>query len=306
MNVSSGLLNLNKPGGWTSRQVVDRVQRITSGAKAGHAGTLDPLASGVLVVCLGGASRLIEYVQRMRKQYRATFLLGRHSPTEDTEGDVTELQNPPIPYRAQVAAAAQALTGPILQRPPAYSAIKIQGRRAYAMARKGKPLELQPRPVEVYRFELEGYDYPELTVQIECGSGTYVRSLGRDLAESLGTAAVMSRLTRTAIGRFRIEEAIDPEALTSENWSDFLLPPLRAVEMLPQITLTEQEIARIRSGQAIVTPAVAGGNGSAGPEITPQEGAEIAAVNICGRLVAILTCRSDHLLWPTRNLPPEE
>jgi tRNA U55 pseudouridine synthase TruB len=116
----------------------------------------------------------------------------------------------------------------------------------------------------------------------------------------------MSRLTRTAIGGFRIEEATDPEAMTSENWSDFLLPPLRAVEVLPRITLTEPQIARIRNGQAIDKPVVAERNGSAGPEIRLEEGAELAAVNPTGRLVAILTCRSDHLLWPTRNLPPEE
>ena len=154
---SSGLLNLNKPGGLTSRRMVDLVQRLALGAKAGHAGTLDPLATGVLVVCVGAATRLIEYVQRMRKSYRATFLLGRHSPTEDIEGEVTFLENPPVPTLAQIHAAAETLTGAIKQRPPAYSALKIEGRRAYAMARKGETVALEARTVEIYRIEVQRY-----------------------------------------------------------------------------------------------------------------------------------------------------
>ena len=246
-----GLLNLNKPSGMTSRDAVDCVQRVVGPLKAGHAGTLDPLASGVLVVCVGAATRLIEYVQRMTKHYAATFLLGRQSPTEDIEGGASELENPPVPTLPQITAAAAALTGTIRQRPPAFSAIKVGGRRAYELARRGKPVELEPRTVVVHRLEVESYAYPELKLRVECGSGTYVRSLGRDLAESLGTAAVMSALVRTAVGTFRLADAIDPLSLRRENWTDHLLPPLQAVETLPRVTLDAAELARVRSGQAI-------------------------------------------------------
>ena len=291
-----GILNLNKPAGVTSRRVVDDVQRLARPAKVGHAGTLDPLATGVLVVCTGAATRLIEYVQRMPKSYTGTFLLGRESPTEDVDGEVTELDNPPVPSRQQIEAAARAFVGRIEQRPPAFSALKVGGRRAYDLARRGQAVELEPRPVTIHRIEVARYDYPALTLRVECGSGTYIRSLGRDLAESLGTAAVMSKLVRTAIGRFRLEEAADPSRLTKENWTDLLLPPLWAVDALPRVELAGGEIARIRNGQTI------SGKGS----LPPSPGQELAAVDARGRLVAILQPRGADLLGPVRNLPPDE
>jgi tRNA pseudouridine55 synthase len=277
----------------TSREAVDCVLRVAGRAKAGHAGTLDPLASGVLVVCLGAATRLIEYVQRMTKHYRATFLLGRDSPTEDMSGNVTELPSPPVPTLQQIVAAGAALTGAIQQRPPAFSAIKVQGRRAYELARRGKPVQLGTRTVIVHRLEVESYHYPELTLRVECGSGTYVRSLGRDLAGSLGTAAVMSQLVRTAVGSFRLEDAADPSALTRELWTGYLLPPLRAVEMLPRIALSEAELARVRSGQSIKRCDVPAGN----------EPTEIAAIDPVGRLAAVLVPRGPGLWGPVHNLP---
>ncbi len=145
-----GLLNLNKSSGMTSRRAVDIVQRLVRPAKAGHAGTLDPLASGVLVVCVGAATRLIEYVQQMPKHYTGTFLLGRHSPTEDIEGEVTLLDNPPVPSLDAILAAACTLTGTIQQRPPDFSALKVQGRRAYDLARRGETVDLQPRTIVVH------------------------------------------------------------------------------------------------------------------------------------------------------------
>ncbi|HUT88193.1 MAG TPA: tRNA pseudouridine(55) synthase TruB [Thermoguttaceae bacterium] len=294
MRTLHGVLNLNKPAGITSRRVVDLVQRLARGAKCGHAGTLDPLASGVLVVCVGPATRLIEYVQRMPKSYLGTFLLGRQSPTEDVQGDVTELEDPPVPSADQIAAQAEALTGRIQQRPPAYSALKVEGKRAYALAREGRQVELKPRSVVVYRLEVVAYDYPELQLRIECGSGTYVRSLGRDLAESLSTGAVMSGLVRTAIGSFGIDDAVDPRQLTREGWTEHLLPPSRAVDLLPRIALTAEEIDRVRVGQAIPRQAPA------------TESPEIAAVDSAGRLVAILVPRGPGLLGPARNLPLED
>jgi tRNA pseudouridine55 synthase len=294
MGAACGLLNLNKPAGMTSRRAVDHVQRLARPAKCGHAGTLDPLASGVLVVGVGAATRLIEYVRRMPKCYKGTFLLGRHSPTEDIQGEVTELENPPIPSIEQVISAAKALTGRIAQRPPAYSALRVKGRRAYELARQGRPPELAPRRVVVHQLGVEAYGYPELQLKIECGSGTYVRSLGRDLAQSLGTAAVMSALVRTAIGSFRIEEAIGPQELTREDWTECLLPSCRAVELLPRVELSSKEVARISTGQAI-------------PKSPPAAEAEqIAAFDASGRLVAILEPRGHGLLGPLRNLPLDD
>lgn len=244
-----GLLNVDKPAGLTSRDVVNRIQRRVRPVKIGHAGTLDPLATGVLVVCLGPATRLIDYVQQLRKCYRGTFLLGRESDTEDIEGQVVELPSPPQPTRADLERALAPFTGEIQQRPPAFSALKLGGQRAYDLARKGRHVELAPRPVMVYRLELRAYEYPEFQLDIECGSGTYVRSLGRDIAQSLGTAAVMSALQRTAIGSFRLAEAVSLERLETESLEPLLISPLMAVADLPQETLDDADLHRIANGQ---------------------------------------------------------
>lgn len=291
MHPHIGLLNLNKPVGLTSRQAVNQLQRLSRGTKFGHAGTLDPLASGVLVVCAGAATRLIQYVQQMPKHYTGTFLLGRRSPTEDVDGDVRELDDPPVPSLDQIVLAARRLTGRIEQRPPAYSALKVEGRRAHALARKGHEVELKPRPVTVYRLEVVAYDYPEFRLEIECGSGTYVRSLGRDLAESLGTAAVMSGLVRTGIGSFDINESVELSELSRGGWTGYLLPPLRAVELLPRVELNAQEIAEVRAGRAIPGSDRSSGTG------------DMAALDAAGRLVAILVARGPGLLGPSLNFP---
>jgi len=289
--MDQGFLNLHKPSGLTSRKAIDPIQRLARRAKVGHAGTLDPLASGVLVVGVGGATRLIEYVRPMPKRYRGRFLLGRRSTTEDVEGEVTRLDDPPIPTLEQLVRAAQSFTGPIEQRPPAFSALKVQGQRAYALARQGREVRLAPRPIAVYRLEVVAYDYPELQLEIECSSGTYVRSLGRDLAESLGTAAVMSGLVRTAVGPFRIEEATPPDALDRESWTEHLLPLCRAVEGLPRAELSAAEIARIGAGQTISRRLAA-----------PSPG-EVAAFDPAGRLAAILVARGPDCWGPKINLP---
>lgn len=288
-----GLLNLKKPSGMTSRDVVNIVQRLVRPLKVGHAGTLDPLATGVLVVCVGTATRLIEYVQRMPKTYVGTFLLGRESDTEDIEGKVVELADPPKPTFEQLTNAAAKFTGEILQRPPAYSALKVAGKRAYELARKGKPVDLKPRPITVHRLEIKSYCYPEVVLKIECGSGTYVRSLGRDLAESLGTAAVMSALSRTAIGGFRLEEAIEPASLRAENLPNYIVPLLRAVEDLPRVDLTMQEVIRLSNGLTIEKqPSLA-------------EAVEYAGVAPSGELCSILIPRGKTQLAPTLNFPQE-
>lgn len=284
-----GLLNVNKPSGLSSRRAVDPIERLVRPEKAGHAGTLDPLAKGVLVVCVGSATRLIEYVQQMPKRYRATFELGCSSPTEDTEGEITPLVDPPVPTLAEIEAHAARMTGEILQRPPIFSALKIGGRPAYKSARAGQEVELAPRKIVVHAIEILHYEYPKLVLDIRCGSGTYVRSLGRDLAESLGTAAVMTALERTAIGPFRVEDAISPLHLTSEKLAQHLLPAALAVAALPQITLTPEEAVEIAHGRLIDRAA-------------PDEGPEIAALNASGELLAIVTPKQGRL-GPLRNFP---
>jgi tRNA pseudouridine55 synthase len=304
---ASGLLNLHKPAGITLRKALDVVKRLVRPAKTGHAGTLDPLATGVLIAAVGSATRLIEYVQRMPKTYRATFLLGRSSPTEDIEGDVAELPGAPQPTHSQVCAAATRLVGRVEQRPPAFSALKVEGRRAYDLARQGKSVPLESRTIDVYRIDVLSYHYPELMLDIECGSGTYIRSLGRDLAESLGTAAVMSALTRTRIGGFSVEDAVLPEQLTPDNWAAFLQPSLLAVGYLPRVPLTAAEVARIRNGLAIEfdRPPISPGEGVPKAESHPGSDAsaqEYAGIDASGALVGILVSREPGQLRPLRNL----
>lgn len=274
----------------TSREAVDCVKRLARGAKVGHAGTLDPLATGVLVVCVGAATRLIDYVQRPPKRYTGTFLLGRTSPTEDIEGEVTLLPDAVEPTRAEIDAALPEFVGRIQQRPPAFSALKVGGRRAYDLACRGQEVELAARPVEIHRLAVVDYHYPQLTLDIVCGSGTYIRSLGRDLAERLRSGAVMSALVRTAVGGFTLEEAIEPVRLTVENYAELLQPALRAVDWLPRVELTADEVAKIRNGVYVARSGL------------PAEAAEFAAIGADGRLVAILTPRSSGQLGAAINL----
>jgi tRNA pseudouridine55 synthase len=281
-----GILNINKPAGVTSRWVVDRVQRLVRPDKVGHAGTLDPLATGVLVVALGQATRLIEYVQQSRKSYRGTFLLGRSSDTEDTDGTVTELPDAPIPQLSELKAAAARMIGEIQQRPPAYSAIKVEGQRAYDLARAGRPVELAPRPVQIHRIEVVAYEYPQLVLDIDCGGGTYVRTVGREMAEACGTASVMSGLVRNAVGEFRIEKAIDVETLSKESIAQALISPLQAVSELATVCVDDAQRKRLSHGLAI-------------PNTLQQKEGEVAAVNAKNQLVAILSV-TDQGLRPNR------
>ncbi len=284
-----GLLNLNKPSGITSRRVVDRVQRLVKPAKVGHAGTLDPLACGVLVIGVGQATRLVEYVQERPKRYRGTFLLGRSSTTEDIEGEITELPNAVPPTREALERAAAELTGEVDQRPPAFSAIKVGGRRAYDLARAGQQVDLAPRRVRIDRLQIVRYVYPELELEIECSGGTYVRSLGRDLAERAGTAAVMSALQRTAIGCFLLTDAVEPDALTKENLGMHLLSPRWPWRV-------DGRTGRI-GGPAAAAGARTADSGGGG-----RVGDRCAAFNAADELVAILTRQPDGEYRAVKNL----
>ncbi len=281
-----GLLNLNKPPGWTSRDVVNRVHRLVAPARAGHAGTLDPLASGVLVLCVGTATRLIQHVQQLPKRYIATFLLGRQSPSDDVELEPEVLPGAPRPTWEQIAGTLPQFIGEIDQTPPAYSAIKVGGRKAYHLARGGQPVALAPRPVTVHQLTVLRYDYPELILDIQCGSGFYVRALGRDLAASLGTAAVMSGLMRTAIGGLTIEQSHSVEFLLDRPIEERLLPPRLLFRDDECFFFSEPELEELRFGRPIDTQHTPPGDGPWGV-IGPD-----------GKLAALVRIKPDGRLWP--------
>jgi tRNA pseudouridine55 synthase len=276
-----GILNLNKPSGITSRAVVDRVARLVSRVKVGHAGTLDPLAAGVLIVCVGSGTRLIEWVQRMSKIYRTTIRLGARSDTLDAEGRIELVENPSIPSELEVRRVLSGQVGEILQLPPEYSARKIKGLRAYDLARAGKVICLEPRLVRIDRIDLVSYRWPLLELEITCGGGTYVRSIARDIGDALSCGGLVASLVRTRIGPFDLDGAVDPASLTNGTLAEALRPALDAVFDLPRITLDERQSLALAQGSAIDASSLA-------PNDVPD--GEVALVDALGRLIAIGRC----------------
>ena len=220
----SGILVLDKPLGLTSMTAVAAVRRRAGGVRTGHAGTLDPLATGVLVLALGRATRSIERLMATEKRYRTEIDLTAFTTTDDREGERTEVAAAAPPDEAAVRAALARFTGTIQQRPPAFSAMKVGGRRAYAAARKGTPMELAPRPVRVDAIEPVAYRWPLVTLDIRCGKGFYVRSLARDLGVALGTGGHCASIRRTAVGPFTLDEARPLDALPQRLATGDLLP----------------------------------------------------------------------------------
>jgi tRNA pseudouridine55 synthase len=246
-----GLLVLDKPGGQTSRDAVNRAQRwFPRGTRLGHTGTLDPLATGVLVLCAGAATRLTEYVQRMDKTYRTRLRLGARSDTDDADGTVTPASVERPPDRAAVEQGLAALVGEIQQVPPAYSAAKVTGRRAYDLARRGEDVHLEARQVSVYAIDVLGFAYPHLELEVRCGKGTYIRSLARDLGERLGCGALVETLRRTRVGPFELANAVGLETEPAAARAR-LLPVAAAVSELPHVQVTAGQAERLRQGQGI-------------------------------------------------------
>lgn len=251
-----GFLNLNKPAAMTSHTVVARVRRSLGIKKLGHAGTLDPLATGVLVLCVGGATRLSEYVMESTKRYRALLRLGVTTDTYDAEGTIVRQRDPSRVTRAQIERALAQFTGPIEQVPPMYSAIKKDGRKLYELARAGKTVERRPRPVTIYALEVSHYVSPFLTLEVVCSPGTYIRSLAHDLGQALKVGASLAGLTRTASGMFTLENAVSLETLlSSENWRDYLIAPAQALEAWDSIILDDDALRAVRQGRAIARQA---------------------------------------------------
>jgi len=246
----SGVIAVDKPTGCTSRAVVDAVARLTRG-KVGHAGTLDPLATGVLIIAVGSATRLISCIQQMRKCYVGQFRLGWRSDTDDSEGRITEGGDYRAITRERLEAACRPFVGTISQVPPRFSAIHVDGQRSYDLARRGEAVELKARPVEVFEIVVRAFAPPDFELEIACGSGTYIRSIGRDLGEVLGCGALMTGLRRTAVGPWTCEAAVPLESLDQDRLGAALQPPRSAVAHFPWAEVTDQEIREIRQGRPI-------------------------------------------------------
>ena len=267
----------------TSRDAVNRVQRLLKPAKVGHAGTLDPLATGVLVIAIGKATRLVPYVQQMSKTYSATFELGKTSNTEDITGEVTEHEVAQTPDFANIENVLPAFVGEIQQRPPAFSALRVNGKRAYDLARKGKDVQLKSRAIVIHDIQLLHYEWPVLKLNVVCGSGTYIRSLGRDIGEQLGCGALMTALQRTAIGNFHIDEARQPEFADKSAVETALLPAVDGLQALPSVVVSEADVTTLSFGQSIDLR-----------DASEESAAEVAAVDQTGALVAVLTKKAGH------------
>jgi tRNA pseudouridine55 synthase len=282
-----GILVVAKPPGPTSHDVVAIVRRLSATKRVGHGGTLDPFAAGVLPIFLGRATRVVEYHLRDEKRYRATVCFGATSSTDDLDGELTPVPGP-APDRAAVEAGLAGLRGTIRQTPPAYSAIKIGGRRAYAIARGGATVVLPEREVTIHALELAEWDAadperPIAIVDVTCSAGTYVRALARDLGASLGSGAYLGALVRLASGRFTLDQATELQAVRDaaasgpEGLRDLLLPLDTGLGDLPAVELTSDEVEAIRRGQHVRPAAGVGGT----------DDRPIRLCDASGRLVAI-------------------
>lgn len=227
----NGILLVDKPAGWTSFDVVNKVRHMVSASElntshkkrfpVGHTGTLDPLATGLLVLMLGTYTKKVPEFTKLDKTYEVTMRLGQTSTTGDEEGEKTHVSDRQ-PGREELESALGKFTGEIMQTPPAFSAIKINGQRAYDLARKGKVPELKPRPAKIYRIEFTDYEYPNVQFTAEVSSGTYIRSLVEDIGKELGVGAYMPALRRTKVGNFVLEDAIKVEGLTADKIHEVL------------------------------------------------------------------------------------
>jgi tRNA pseudouridine55 synthase len=250
-----GILNIDKPAGITSYGVVAVVKRLSGVKRVGHAGTLDPDATGVLPVCLGKATRVVEYIMGTPKIYRAEVELGTATDTYDAAGAVVQQRDPAHVDRPALEAALDSFRGPILQTPPMYSAVKHGGRPLYTLARDGLTVERESRPVTIYRLVLVDWRPPRFILEVTCGRGTYIRSLAHDLGQLLGCGAHLKGLTRTRYGRFEIRDAVPlaelEEALRNGNWRRFVHPLDFPLGGLSAVIIGEEDEAAMRKGQLL-------------------------------------------------------
>ena len=297
----SGLLNIDKPKGITSHDVVNRLRKVARQRKVGHAGTLDPMATGVLLVCLGQATRLIEYLVAGRKQYRATIRFGISTDTLDADGKVTAKTDPSGLSESLLRSLLPKFMGEIEQTPPIFSALKRGGKPLYRLARAGQSVEVEPRRVTIDSLTWVAWQPPDLTLDIRCSPGTYIRSLARDLGQAAGAGAHLAALTRTASGRWTLAEAAPLDIVErdaahgSSAWQSYLYPLDRAVDHLPQVTLDQDLSERIKHGQQI----------QIAPDVLAADEREelIRAYAPDGDFLAILTrVEADDKLWRPKKV----
>jgi tRNA pseudouridine55 synthase len=254
----TGILNLNKPPGPSSHDVVHRIRRASGIRRVGHAGTLDPAASGVLLICMGQATRVSEYLMDSRKTYEARIQLGVATDSGDAEGRVVRRVSSLDVTRVQVEEALARFQGRIAQVPPMYSALKHEGRPLYELARRGIEVERAPRMVEIYKLRLTEWTPPSFLLLVECSRGTYVRALATDLGTALGTGAHLERLVRTASGDYTLEDALAveeaEETLSSGGWLRILHPLDEALLHFDALVADPETEARIRNGQQVDGP----------------------------------------------------
>lgn len=295
-NAISGFLIVDKPSGMTSHDVIAVIRKGTGIRRIGHTGTLDPRASGVLVTLVGPSVRLSDYLVTSQKGYEAMIHFGATSDTYDAEGTLINTGKTPPSSEEEVLKAIEKFKGEIEQIPPAYSAIKINGQKACDMARKGKAFKLKPRNVTVYSFDLLDFSPPEITVDITCSSGTYIRSIAHDLGKELGCGAYLSALRRTISGKFSLRDAVTlPElqrCFVDGTWYQHLVPASEALSgMYPEVQLDMESESRIRHGQRI--PAEPGSSETA------------MAISELGELTAMLSFCPETNEWrPAKVLYP--
>jgi tRNA pseudouridine55 synthase len=252
---ATGVLNLDKPAGETSFSVVNRLRRLTGARRVGHAGTLDPLATGVLPILFESATRLAEFALRLPKTYVADIHLGFVTATDDAEADPEPVADASHLTADDLRSALTGFSGRILQQPPAYSAVKLEGKRAYRLARAGEPIRPAAREVEVYATTLLDFQpgaRPVARVEVRCGSGTYLRSIARDLGERLGVGGYLGRLVRTAYGPLILDRAVGADGLsTPEAVADLLLPAEVILPEMERVKLNVEQEAQVRQGRAV-------------------------------------------------------
>lgn len=292
--VPAGFLNLNKPLRLTSHDVVAAIRRrcrSSSGKiKVGHAGTLDPLADGVLIICLGAATRLSEYMMRSRKVYRAQITFGATTATFDAAGDVLATRDASHVRLADIRDALPKFIGEIRQLPPMYSAVKIRGKKLYELARAGQTVARPERRVTVYSLNIIAWNAPVLELAIQCGAGTYIRSLANDLGEALEVGAYLAGLTRIASGRFHRDQSLALDAvMNDEDWARHIVSPYEALADEARTTLAEDEIIRVQQGRFIKRP-------------SDNQAATVFGFDSNQQLVAVLEPRDDT--WKPRKVFP--
>jgi tRNA pseudouridine55 synthase len=279
----SGLLLIDKPAGPSSFEVVRRVRRALKARKAGHGGTLDPFATGLLLLCIGEATKLVPFLMPEPKTYRAVAKLGEETDTQDPTGEVVA-RSDKLPEPDQIYEAAARFLGEIEQIPPMYSALRHHGERLYRLARRGETVELKPRKVTIYRLEVQEVALPLFTLEVTCSQGTYIRTLAADLGRALGCGAHLAGLRRLAVGPFKVEEALTLEALrefTREELASQIIPLAECLPGFRALSVGPEEAEFLRQGRVLPWP---GGN------LTPGERVRLLAE---GDLLAVAEVRGE-------------